>query len=249
MTSAFRAATWNIHEGVAANESNTDPGGELLTMLSEADVDVVALQEVPFDCSGESKVLEMIAARTQLRHVSGFTLSQSSFTPGQCAGVAVASRFPHSVEHRLLLPNPGLDVVRKQQHHKTWDKGLITVRIDFHREPLWATSLHCYPFHRFGRQAEEEEFAPIWLTLADAINTIPGKAIVAGDFNTNRRYLLTGLLDHATLEPSFEGTPTHGDKSIDDILHDVRLVRRNSKVTPNFSDHAFCQADFSLGGI
>lgn len=249
MTGAIRAATWNIREGVAAGESDTDPGGELLTMLSEADVDFVALQEVPFDGSGSSKVLEMIAARTQLRHVSGFALSQSSFSPGQCAGVAIASRFPHSVEHRVLLPNPGLHVVRNGQHHKTWDKGLITVRIDLRREPLWATSLHCYPFNRFGRHASEEEFAPIWLTLADAINTIPGKAIVAGDFNTNRRQLLTGLLDHASLAPSFEGVATHGDKSVDDILYDVRLVRRNSKVTPNFSDHAFCQADFSFEGM
>lgn len=246
MTSDFRAGTWNIHEGIPANGSGTEPGRALVTMLIEADVDLVALQEIPFGKTGESPVLEMIATQTHLEYVSGFSLSQSSFHPGHCSGIAVASRFPHSVEQRIRLPNPGLNVIRNQQQWKTWDKGLITIKIDSYREPLWMSSVHGYPFHDFGRHAGEEEFAPVWLRLADAISLIPGIAIVAGDFNTDRRNLVTGLLNRPRLVPSFEGTATHGDKSVDDILHDIRLIRHRSRVTSNFSDHAFCQADFSF---
>jgi hypothetical protein len=135
---------------------------------------------------------------------------------------------------------------KNHQEWKTWDKGLITIKINLGRESIWATSVHCYPFHEFGRRADESEFAPIWSTLAQAINEIPGTAIIAGDFNTERRYLLTSLLDNADVASSFEGTATHAEKSVDDILHGINLFRRSSKVSVSFSDHAFCQADFFI---
>jgi endonuclease/exonuclease/phosphatase family metal-dependent hydrolase len=108
MTLAIRAATWNIREGIPVIRNGVDPNRELVTMLADSDVDVVALQEVPFDDGGESATLRMISTRTQLTHVSGFSLSRSSFYSGRLSGVAVASRMPHSVEARRLLPNPHL---------------------------------------------------------------------------------------------------------------------------------------------
>lgn len=243
-----RAGTWNIHEGISAAGTGKEQTEQLIALLADADADVVALQEVPFDRDGDSAVLQAISAQTQLRYVSGFSLSQSSFHPERCSGLAIASRVPHAVADRTRLPNPNLRIYRQQQRWESWDKGILTVRINLPGRPLWVSSVHSYPFHDFGRNAAEEEFEPIWLALANAINQIPGTAIIAGDFNTNRRGLLTRLLNGNRLVPSFDGTPTHGKKAVDDILHDVRLDRWRSKVTPNFSDHAFCQADFSFKG-
>jgi len=154
---------------------------------------------------------------------------------------------PHSVVNRLRLPNPHLRIARQQKLWKTWDKGLITINFDLTGMELWVASVHCYPFHEFGRRPEDPEFDSIWRTLADAVNHIPGAAIVAGDFNTDSRTLFTRLLlDRSRLVSSFEGIATHGERSVDDILYDSKLTRNNSRVTPNFSDHAFCQADFSF---
>jgi endonuclease/exonuclease/phosphatase family metal-dependent hydrolase len=246
MKSVIRAATWNIHEGIMADGSGKEQAEELVETLIDSDIDVLALQEVPFNDDGESPILQMISTCTQLRYASGFWLSRSFSKVGNFAGVAVASRAPHSVEARRRLPNPHLRVVKEHQEWRSWDKGMITVKIDLHHGSLWVASVHCYPFHEFGRCADEEEFAPIWSTLADAINEIPGTAIIAGDFNTDRRYLFTGLLGRPHLASSFEGTATHGDKSVDDILHDIKLIRHSSSSSLSFSDHTFCQADFSF---
>jgi endonuclease/exonuclease/phosphatase family metal-dependent hydrolase len=246
MTSAIRVATWNIHEGIEAGGNRKDQSRELVATLVDSDLDLIALQEVPFDSGGDSAILRMISSCTQLRYVSGFSLSRSSFHLGHLAGVAIASRMPHRAETRRRLPNPHLHSVKKDQEWVSWDKGLITVKVDLHHESLWVISVHCYPFHEFGRCADEEEFASTWSTLAEAINEIPGAAIIAGDFNTERRCLLTNLLGGVGLASSFEGIATHGEKSVDDILYNIKLTRRSSKVSISFSDHAFCQADFSF---
>jgi endonuclease/exonuclease/phosphatase family metal-dependent hydrolase len=246
MTSTIRVATWNIHEGVPVGEVGKDHVGEIIATIIDSDIDVVALQEVPFGRDGESAILRIISARTQLRYVSGFSLSKSFSDFRGLAGVAIASRMPHSVEGRRRLPNPGLYAVKQNQKWKTWDKGLITAKINLNQESLWVASVHCYPFHEFGRCADENEFTPIWSALAKAINEIPGTIIIAGDFNTERRRLVTGLLERDRLVSSFAGTATHGERSVDDILHDVKLTLHNSTVSLNFSDHTFCQAVFSL---
>jgi endonuclease/exonuclease/phosphatase family metal-dependent hydrolase len=248
MAMTVRAGTWNIHEGKSADGTGQDQTQQLIALLVDTDADLVALQEVPFGRDGESSVLQTISASTQLKYVSGFPLSRSSFHPERCSGLALASRMPHVVVDRTRLPNPNLRISRQRRRWESWDKGIITSRINLPGRSLWASSVHSYPFHDFDRSAADEEFKPIWLALAKAINQIPGTAIVAGDFNTDRRVLLTSLLNGNRLLPCFDGTPTHGRKAVDDILHDVRLDRGRSKVTPNFSDHAYCQADFSFKG-
>ena len=215
-------------------------------MLVDAELDVLALQEVQFESDGNSSLLREISTRTKLKYVSGFPLSQSIFYPGYRSGIAVATRAPHCVKARIDLPNPNLSINRDRQRWTSWDKGLIITKIDFEGMPMWVSSVHCYPFHEFVRQADEKEFTPIWQALANSINGLPNaRMIVAGDFNTERRDLLTRLLNHYCLVRAIDGIATHGTQSVDDILHDINLIRRNSKVVPTFSDHAFCLAELT----
>jgi endonuclease/exonuclease/phosphatase family metal-dependent hydrolase len=248
MTVTLRAGTWNIHEGVPSSGNDRNWRADLVAVIAEADLDVLALQEVPFGQDGRSAILEMITGETKLRYASGFPLSPSSFSSRDRSGVALVSRAPHNVSDRAWLPNPNLRSKRRGRSWVSWDKGILIIELTLAGSPLWAGSVHCYPFHNFGRKAEEREFTPIWSALADAINRIPGnRMIVAGDFNTERLDLLTNLLGRRRLVPAIGSAATHHGLAVDDILHDSSLIRKSCAVTPTLSDHAFCQAEFILG--
>lgn len=248
MKHVIRAGTWNIHEGIPATDSDREAGDELITRLSESELDILALQEVPFDGAGNSPLLQMIADHSALQYVSGFPLSQATYHPGLRSGVAIASRLPHTIESRFLLPNPRLRSVRGGDIWISWDKGVIVVKIDFSGAPIFLGSVHCYPFHDFGRRASDREFTRIWRELANAVNQIPGPIVLAGDFNTECRELLTQNLDRIDLISVFPGVDTHGGRSVDDILHDASIIRRDRKIIQNFSDHALCQAELIFEG-
>jgi endonuclease/exonuclease/phosphatase family metal-dependent hydrolase len=127
---------------------------------------------------------------------------------------------------------------------------MLLIELNIANLPFWVSSVHCYPFHKFGRKAEEEEFRPIWQALAAAINNIPDyRILVAGDFNTERRDLIVDMVKNHRLIPAIDGTATHRGRAVDDILHAQRLIRRSFSVTPGLSDHAFCQAEFSIEDV
>lgn len=246
MDTVIRAGTWNIHEGIPAR-GGTGPAtrAELISRLDAADLDILALQEVPFETGSESELVSSISKHTNMRHVSVFPLSPSIFHQGLRSGLALVSRSPHLAISRFLLPNPRLRSVRTGKKWMTWDKGMIIAKLRINNVSLWACSVHGFPFHDFGRRADDGEFTLIWQALANAINQLPGsKIIVAGDFNTEQRDLLTRLLKHRNIARAINGTATHGNQSVDDILYDEGLARRSVSVMPSFSDHAFCQAEF-----
>lgn len=248
MTLLIRAGTWNIREGVPADGRHDSPHAELIDALRQADLDVLALQEVPFEGDNQSDLLGSIARKTDLRYVSGFPLSPSTFYPDKRSGVAIASRGPHTVISQVLLPNPRLRSNHTGRRWTSWDKGMITVRLEIGGLTLGMSSLHGYPFHEFGRRAEEQVFGRIWHELANVINQISdGVVVVAGDFNTERRDLITEPVVRHSLISSIDGITTHAGRSVDDILHDTHLARRRIQVLPNFSDHAFCRVEFTQG--
>jgi endonuclease/exonuclease/phosphatase family metal-dependent hydrolase len=247
MDKVIRAGTWNIHEGISAMGGiHLSTHTELISRLASADLDILALQEVPFEMDSESGLLRSISKQTNMHHVSVFPLSPSVFHQELRSGLALVSRSPHLAISRFLLPNPRLRSVRTGRKWMTWDKGMIIAKLRIHNVSLWACSVHGFPFHDFGRRADDDEFTLIWQALANAINQLSGsKIIVAGDFNTERRDLLTRLLKHRNIARAIDGTATHGNQSFDDILYDEGLARRSVSVMPSFSDHAFCQAEFS----
>jgi endonuclease/exonuclease/phosphatase family metal-dependent hydrolase len=248
MTTVLRVGTWNINEGIPPEGSDRDGYSSLTAIIARADLDVLALQEVPFDRDSRSAILGTIARQTKLRHASSFPLSPSILSPSNHSGVALVTKLPHSVSGRTRLPNPNLQSQQQDRSWVSWDKGMLAIELKLAGLSLCISSVHCYPFHKFGRRAEDQEFAPMWHALADAINHLPrGRMIVAGDFNTERRDLITGLVQRHHLVPAIEGVATHHGLAVDDILHDAYLIRQSFAVTPSPSDHAFCQAEFIIG--
>ncbi|MFI6732248.1 endonuclease/exonuclease/phosphatase family protein [Nonomuraea sp. NPDC050451] len=227
-TRALRVGTWNVHEG---RHDGGDQSGthEVVRLIRELDLDVLALQEVVFD-GNRSPMLDAIAGRTELRHVEGHPLSPAMCGTGS-AGIALAARTPLEDVRRAVLPNPCL--VKGDWH--SYDKGLMTARLAYSGRMIAVGCLHMVPFHRFGRVAEDPDFGHIWEQAAKEIAyALLPLTFVGGDFNTDRRDLLDLPLVAA-----------HRD-GVDTILHSPPAPSRPPDSIPTFSDHPCRVAEFAL---
>jgi endonuclease/exonuclease/phosphatase family metal-dependent hydrolase len=240
----LRVATWNVHEGIPVDGPGSGAEAPLWDALVAADVQVAALQEVRFSELGEPEGLAAVAERLRMPYLLSFPLSSSCFRASDSVGVAVLSRFPLAEERRTLLPNPRLQSGSNGCVSVTHDKGVLSAVVRWGRRLVRVASVHSFPFHRFGRAPEEDEFDGVWSTLARSIHASEEEAVlVCGDFNTERRELLTDHMDRK-LYRAIVDRVTHRDLATDDILFSEELDLVESEVVSTYSDHALCVAEF-----
>jgi endonuclease/exonuclease/phosphatase family metal-dependent hydrolase len=242
----LRVATWNVHEGIPVDGPGSGAEAPLWDALVAADVQVAALQEVRFSELGEPEGLAAVAERLGMPYLRSFPLSSSCFRASDSVGVALLSRFPLAEERRTLLPNPRLQSGSNGCVSVTHDKGVLSAVVRWGRRLVRVASVHSFPFHRFGRAPEEDEFDGVWSTLARSIHASEEEAVlVCGDFNTERRELLTDHMDRK-LYRAIVDRVTHRDLATDDILFSEELDLVESEVVSTYSDHALCVAEFRL---
>jgi endonuclease/exonuclease/phosphatase family metal-dependent hydrolase len=241
MTAGFRLGTWNIREAVAV-AGNVGARAMILQILAGSPLDVLALQEVPFDKHHHSAELDAITVHSQLRYSSAFPLSPSVFNDEGLSGLAVISRTPLRAASRFRFPNPLLQVDKVGERVVSWDKGMLLVQVGKVSPPLYVASLHGFPFHMFRRGATDPEFDEIWKSLADELDQIPGTAVVAGDFNTDRLELISSRLTKHSMRPLINGV---GD-TLDDILCDTNITQEGMTIKTTFSDHPLFIAELSF---
>lgn len=213
--------------------------------IKQHGVDVIALQEVDFDQSGDSQVLADIHANTELRHIQRFPSSPSAFFPGGRAGVAVASRYPIVRKWEFTLPNPGLQITLGDRTYDSYDKGMLACEIDADGRPLTLVSVHMFPFHMFERDADHDDFDEIWRALRQRLGELGTRRplVVAGDFNTDNRGLLRDV-DGRPLTGTTHGQVTHRGYAADDILFSPEVPDPPpAQVLDTFSDHRLCLVD------
>lgn len=248
MTRYLHVASWNIHEGVpiGGHSFDKDAQKQLIHLISREQIDVLCLQEVDFDPFGNSRILDVIQSKTDLKFTAQSILSASSFFPSKYAGVAIASRFPLRKSREKGLKNPGLEGRLNGSRITTFDKGLISAIAFIPDTPFRVVSLHAFPFHLFGYYASHRNFAPIWLDLASEISDLATHPlIVCGDFNTTRRDLILRSTS-VPLVRVIGDTPTYKDKAYDDILVSADFHAESSCTLENFSDHRLCLAKLNL---
>jgi endonuclease/exonuclease/phosphatase family metal-dependent hydrolase len=244
VTDYLHVATWNIHEGVPVGRKSFDKDAQeqLIRLVSQRQIDVLCLQEVDFDGSGHSRILDIISSRTNLKYIAQSILSESSFFSSKCAGVAIASRFPLKETHERGLENPRLVGQLGGNSIKTFDKGLVSAIVGAPGFPFRAVSLHAFPFHLFGHYASDRSFTSIWQDLGAEISKLANYPLaVCGDFNTSNR----DLVMQSTKVPLVRvigDVPTYEDKPYDDILVSSGLRANSSSTIENFSDHRLCLA-------
>ncbi|MFY1685638.1 endonuclease/exonuclease/phosphatase family protein [Micromonospora sp.] len=248
LTDRIRVATWNVREGLPAASDDVTRRPEALAqmvdLVDEFDIDVLALQEVDFTAEGESEVLSALLTRTALQYAATMPLSESSFEKGKRAGVAVASRYPVSRIGGVVLPNPRLSTTRGRTVMALHDKGMVSCTLDFGFTEVTVASLHSFPFHRFGRDAGEPAFSGIWKSVSAALpRSDSGQVVICGDFNTEDRDLVLGSMENPMVR-AFGEMATHNGMAIDDILFSADLSPAvEPKLVSNFSDHELCMVD------
>lgn len=249
VTYNLRVATWNIHEGLPVGGQHFDMAvqDELVSLISREQIDILCLQEVDFDRRGRSRILDVIRRRSGLRFAVKSILSESSFFPAKCAGVAIASRFPLGKSLERRLKNPGLVGQLDGNDIESHDKGMVSAVVSVADGIVFtATSLHAFPFHLFGHRASDRAFTPIWTDLASELSSLAAyPLIVCGDFNTGERDLVLRMAS-VSLSRAIGNVPTYKDRPYDDILVSADFCARSSWTVENFSDHRLCLANLSL---
>jgi endonuclease/exonuclease/phosphatase family metal-dependent hydrolase len=248
----IRIATWNVQEGRDNGRDVTLAGNAsaLHAALEQVrGVDVLALQEVPFSDAGESRFLDELRTGSPLEHLYTETLSPSMFDAREHSGLAIVSTVPLAPVHFAALPNPELIYRWGADFKRTFDKGMIAATLNWHGMELTVGSLHSFPFHRFGRAANDPEFGEIWAVLARQIEELPyANLAVCGDFNTEVRDLVLRRL-RRPLARTFLGVLTSREFEFDDMLRSPALkLASQPRAVATFSDHKLCVADFTFVG-
>ena len=232
----LRIASWNVHEGHPAGASISEQAvrREIAELLLSYKVDIVGLQEVDFDSSTRSSILEKIKRDTPLEYVAHNILSSSSFNQDGSAGVALASRYPLTNLKRKYFSNPGLGTELDGIPIRSHDKGLISATVILPSLEISVVSLHTFPFRLFGREASDSDFEPLWSELSVELGGLAVRPlIVCGDFNTEQRDLISKSIG-TFLTRSVVNEPTHKGKPIDDILYSEDFWSTSVKVLSNF---------------
>jgi endonuclease/exonuclease/phosphatase family metal-dependent hydrolase len=241
----LRVASWNVHEGIPSGTDISDRAirEEVTDLLLRNRIDILGLQEVDFDASSRSSILETIQRNTSLRYSAQNILSSSSFNPICRAGVALASRYPLTDRRQILFSNPDLDTELNGASIRTHDKGAVSATAALPGLDISVVSLHTIPFRLFRREADELEFQPLWTELsAELADLLVKPLVVCGDFNTARRDLVSRS-DELRLTRAILNKPTHRGQSNDDILYSGGFKATAVKILENFSDHRLCIAE------
>lgn len=231
-----------MQEGLGATRSIAE---SLHLLLAKHDIDVVALQEVPFERRGFSSWLRALQVSSEWQFAATRTLSERHYSDVGFSGLATLSRV--RLREESFTP---FKVEDTGSVEKVFDKGVQTCILEneqhqVSKDHVSISNVHMFPFDRFGLSAHDPEFSNEWQTLIERITIESGPALLCGDFNTEDRRLLIEHYD--SIESALKGTPTHEGKAFDDILFTRRwLTLEDAQCVVTNSDHDFCFAKFQV---
>jgi endonuclease/exonuclease/phosphatase family metal-dependent hydrolase len=236
----LRVATWNVHEGSTSSSAEQFEAWEYLT---ELDLDIVALQEVPFDTSVDSQVVSAICEHTGLQFSSVLPLHPSSYGH-QASGLAIIARYPLSLRTSRHFSADGLTLRVDGRDEAMHEKAVTRAVCSTPTGDIVLFNLHLFPFTKMAIKASDVRFDGLWADLKDELSTRgDAPAIVFGDFNTPERQL--------AMDPSAGYSRVVGDRvthegfASDDIFISGHLQVRRTELFENPSDHLLCFAELA----
>jgi len=216
--------------------------------------DILSLSEIHLeDAEGNSEMVTRLSRELQLPYTACFAQSPSPLDTSKLAGLAVLSRFPIISQETFLLPNPRLEYDRADgAHWVMFDKGAQRLSLALEDRRLDLVNLHYFPFHHFGRQANEADFAHVRHELVNVlVGSRQAPVIVTGDFN-NKGFSLPLAMPELFANDLFretvvaETTVIGLHEQFDHILYTPATLRcLSSFVTTSFSDHLLVVARMS----
>ncbi len=193
--SPITIVTWNIHHAAGpegefeyhdADEQRRYLDG-MVDVLRELDADVVALQEVDYDCSRSHGLdqLSYLAERAGYPYRAAVTTWRKNWVPfpywplsghiGRMhSGQAVMSRYPITGNTSAALPKPGAPPWWYLAF--LYERSIQTVGVDLDGTPLTIVTVHREAFHTDNRSE------PATL-LVEHMSGVDGPWIVLGDMN------------------------------------------------------------------
>lgn len=216
--------------------------------------DILSLSEIHLeDTEGNSEMVRCLSRDLQLPYTACFAQSPSHLDTSKLAGLAILSRFPILWQETFLLPNPRLEYDRPDgAHWVMFDKGAQRVSLALEDTRLELVNLHYFPFHHFGRQANEADFAHVRHELMSMlVGSRQAPVIVTGDFN-NKGFSLSQGMPELFANDLFretvvaETTVSGLQEQFDHILYTPATLRcLSSFVTTSLSDHSMVVAHMS----
>jgi endonuclease/exonuclease/phosphatase family metal-dependent hydrolase len=237
----FRVATWNIREGRRLSSDELFDAGSIVGSL---DLDVLALQEVPFQADGSSPLLSSLLESTKLSFSSFLSMHESSFGEAS-AGLATLTNYEQSPQTNVSFESKDLSLVVDGRVQNAHNKAVTRLICYTPAAAVVVYNVHLFPFRRLGLDAASERFRMLWQGLSrqlEASQDTP--TVLCGDFNTARRHLV--LPADAGYTRVIGDRETHEGFASDDILVSRHFRVRDSQLLDNPSDHLLCVGEVEL---
>lgn len=264
----IRIATWNVSEGISAswnlndgikegsNYKETELINQIIEKINLYDLDVVCFQEFPVEIEGQALLGKHIINNTKLKYCSMHATSPSYLFKGGKVGVAIFSKDDIVSEEKTYFNNPKL--IKKSKNGETYtsfNKGIISVKINFHGEFINIITGHAIAFAPFDKKAED--FPKSYKPLSNLICKISNdnEALIAcGDFNTEFLFELipeienkvTDIIDGSTTPSVMEGKTYKNGRKLDYILINDKCKKCEVLKIENLSDHYLCIANIII---
>lgn len=210
------------------------------------DADIICIGEVHLEGKVNSQMVEHIAKELDMPHYSSLALDSSFLDTSKKIGLAVISRYPIISQEELIIPSPGLEVVKPDGRlWKLIDKGGQRVNLQIDDKIISIINFSYFPFHHFDRRLDEPAFSGLRQQLIEMLldESKAHSTIITGDFN-NKNVTLDAAFPELFANNLFaegvqaESTVVGYDEQLDHILYQPRLYQASDQYAElNGSDH------------
>lgn len=219
---------------------------DYIEYFREKDADIISLSEVHLEDKTGSQMVEHIAKELGMPYYSALALDSSHLDTSKQMGMAIISRYPIVSQEELLIPSPGIEVVRPNgEHWKMLDKGGQRVNLEIGGTIVSIINFSYFPFHHFNRRLDEPEFSSLRQQLLQILlnENETNPTIITGDFNNKNIELgvaFPELFANDRLVEAVEAKTTvvGYDEQLDHILYQPQFYQSSDQYAElNGSDH------------
>ena len=249
----LRVASFNISGGFyIGNEDNeyldresastidNQLQNQVIDIINNENIDVICFQEIV--TTKETKYLETIASKTNLKYFDYFELSPNNLVKDTNSGLAIFSKYPLNCIKKELFPNPKLAKTTSSGNtYYTFDKGYMICELNINNKKISILTHHGFPYRRFNSTPEDN---PKVFNFFDEVIENNNVDIVTGDFNAENFLSLMPKTSNIYKRTINEITTVDNMKFDDILIHNN--IDFSKKIVKLLSDHFIVIDDLNI---